>query len=155
MWAATTRRVAENTDEAVNIRIRARMRARVIFLAERPDLIPAQLAALDREWDIERTLEANAATLGLIGAVVAARADSRLFAIPALISGFLLQHALQGWCPPVPVLRRLGVRTATEIAAERTALRWLRGDFSDVPQSDAMDPLTRALRALRVAEGGD
>lgn len=63
MFASTARRVAENTDEEINLRIRARMRARVMYLAERPDLIPAQLAALDREWDIERILEANAAAL--------------------------------------------------------------------------------------------
>jgi hypothetical protein len=36
-----------------------------------------------------------------------------------------LQHALQGWCPPVPVLRRLGYRTQPEIEEERCALRAL------------------------------
>lgn len=36
--------------------------------------------------------------------------------------GFLLVHATVGWCPPVAVLRRLGFRTAKEIAAERQAL---------------------------------
>ena len=36
---------------------------------------------------------------------------------------FLLQHALQGWCPPVPILRRQGFRTRHEIDAERQALR--------------------------------
>jgi hypothetical protein len=35
---------------------------------------------------------------------------------------FLLQHGLQGWCPPLPVLRRLGVRTQREIDAEKYAL---------------------------------
>jgi hypothetical protein len=34
-------------------------------------------------------------------------------------SGFLLQHALQGWCPPVPLLRQLGFRTSYEIEEER------------------------------------
>jgi hypothetical protein len=45
---------------------------------------------------------------------------------------FLFQHAIQGWCPPVPVLRRLGFRTANEIEQERTALKALRGDFNAV-----------------------
>jgi hypothetical protein len=49
--------------------------------------------------------------------------------LPALVSGFLFQHAVQGWCPPVPVLRRLGFRTAYEIEEERRALKALRGDF--------------------------
>jgi hypothetical protein len=44
---------------------------------------------------------------------------------------FLFQHAVQGWCPPLPVLRRLGVRTRKEIDRERYALKALRGDFAD------------------------
>jgi len=53
--------------------------------------------------------------------------------LPFLVSAFLLQHAIQGWCPPVPILRRLGFRTADEINRERYALKVLRGDF-DVAQ---------------------
>ena len=45
------------------------------------------------------------------------------------VTWFMLQHALQGWCPPLPVLRRMGVRTAAEIHQEIIALRILRGDF--------------------------
>lgn len=152
MFASTARRVAENTDEEINLRIRARMRARVMYLAERPDLIPAQLAALDREWDIERILEANAAALGFLGAVLAARVHARLFLIPALVSGFLMQHAVQGWCPPLPLLRRRGIRTAAEIDEERTALRLLRGDFAQVPTAEATDPRARAMQALSRAQ---
>lgn len=152
MFAPTTRRVAENTDEEINLRIRARMRARVMYLAERPDLIPAQLAALDREWDIERILEANAAALGFLGAVLAARVHARLFLIPALVSGFLMQHAVQGWCPPLSLLRRRGIRTAAEIDEERTALRLLRGDFAQVPTAEATDPRARAMQALLRAQ---
>jgi hypothetical protein len=51
------------------------------------------------------------------------------------VATFLLQHALQGWCPPVPLFRSLGVRTASEIDEERYALKALRGDFEDVPAS--------------------
>jgi hypothetical protein len=43
--------------------------------------------------------------------------------LTAAAATFLLQHALQGWSPPVPVLRRLGFRTANEIEAERRVLR--------------------------------
>ena len=54
------------------------------------------------------------------------------FALPALVTAFLFQHAVQGWCPPVPVLRRMGFRAAHEIEQERTALKALRGDFNAV-----------------------
>ncbi len=70
-----------------------------------------RLAELDREWDIERTLEANAAALGLLGLSLGATVNRKWFVLPAIISGFLLQHALQGWYPPVEVFRRLGYRT--------------------------------------------
>ena len=36
--------------------------------------------------------------------------------------GFLVHHAVKGWCPPLPVFRRLGFRSAQEISAERVAL---------------------------------
>ena len=62
-----------------------------------------------------------------------------------MVGGFLLQHAVQGWCPPVPVFRRLGVRTQTEIDEERYALKALRGDFHHAAVQEA----GRALEAAR------
>ena len=38
------------------------------------------------------------------------------------MSGFLFQHVLQGWCPPLPLFCRLGFRTQPEIELERHAL---------------------------------
>jgi hypothetical protein len=34
----------------------------------------------------------------------------------------LMAHAVVGWCPPVSVLRRFGIRTTKEIAIERDSL---------------------------------
>jgi len=48
------------------------------------------------------------------------------------VGGFLLQHGVQGWCPPLGILRRLGVRTPREIEAERYALKSIRGDFDGI-----------------------
>jgi hypothetical protein len=58
-----------------------------------------------------------------------------------------MQHALQGWCPPVPLLRRLGFRTSFEIEEERQALKALRGDFDAV--SNSANVPAAALRAVR------
>ena len=69
-------------------------------------------------------------------------------ALPIAVAGFLLQHAVQGWCPPVPVMRRLGFRTEREIDAERTALKALRGDFREI---NPARPWRYAQRALRAA----
>ena len=42
--------------------------------------------------------------------------------LPGVVGAFLLQHAIQGWCPPIPILRYLSFRTAGEIDNERQAL---------------------------------
>ncbi|TYT61912.1 DUF2892 domain-containing protein [Natrialba swarupiae] len=118
----TADRVPESTSQTVNERIRRKLGERVQYYAEHTDEIDDRLAELEREWDVERTLEANAAGLTLVSLGLAATVDRRFLAMPAVIAAFLLQHALQGWCPPVPVFRRMGVRTQREIDAERRVL---------------------------------
>ena len=65
--------------------------------------------------------------------------DRRWAYLPLVVTGFLLQHATQGWCPPVPILRALGFRTQGEIERERYALKALRGDFDDLPGNSRSD----------------
>ncbi|HEX6987666.1 MAG TPA: hypothetical protein VF170_19965, partial [Planctomycetaceae bacterium] len=61
MIPATSRRVPEHTAEEVNRRIRRDMEERVArYRHAPPEEIDRRLHELDREWDIERTLEANA-----------------------------------------------------------------------------------------------
>jgi hypothetical protein len=149
MLPPTTERVARHTAEAVNRRIRRRIEENVRYFAEHPDRIGHRLAELDREWDVERALQANASTLALAGVLLGAGVDRRFLVLPALVTGFLLQHALQGWCPPVPFLRRRGFRTASEIAEERYALKALRGDFGPAPGAGEDEPAdVRAVTAL-------
>jgi protein tyrosine phosphatase (PTP) superfamily phosphohydrolase (DUF442 family) len=147
---ATTRRVARNTAAEINQRIAAETERRVAWFAAHPEAIDGRLDELDREWDIERVLEANAASIGLIGVTLGALVDRRFLALPAAVSAFLLQHALQGWCPPVPFFRRRGVRTAREIEAERTALKALRGDFDALERQGAYH-VARAQAAIEAA----
>lgn len=130
MLPSTVDRVPEHTCEQVNARIREATNQRVARLAARgPAAIRKRLAEIDYEWDIERALEANAASAVLAGVALGTFVNRKLFVLPAIVGGFLLQHALQGWCPPVGLFRRLGFRTQREIDDERTALKALRGDF--------------------------
>jgi hypothetical protein len=85
--------------------------------------ITDRIDTLDREWDIERVLEVNASTLALTGLVLGLTVNRKWFALPGVVLPFLLQHGLQGWCPPLPVLRRMGVRTRGEIDREKYALK--------------------------------
>ena len=129
---STFDRVPAHTSEKINQQIQNDIRKRVHHLATHPYAIPRRLRELREEWDIERAIEANASALAFAGVVLGATRDRRWFALPALVTAFLFQHAIQGWCPPVPVLRRMGFRTAHEIEQERTALKALRGDFNAV-----------------------
>ena len=112
--AAIRRQTEENADRAI---------------AAGPSAIAKRLEELDREWDIERLLETNAGTAVVIGCVLGATVDRKWFALPAIVGAFLVQHALHGWGPPLPVFRRLGVRTAEEIESERKMLRQALGEI--------------------------
>jgi hypothetical protein len=152
MIPSTTARVPEHTAETINQQIRRQTAENVARYSAAGYLsIDRRLEELDREWDVERTLEANAATAALIGLGLGATVHRRWFFLPAAVAGFLLQHAVQGWCPPLPVFRRLGFRTAEEIDQERYALKAVRGDFRDVPVADRQHPgvVNRALEAVR------
>lgn len=141
----TQERVERHTAASVNQRLRERLRENVERYgnADRA-VISARIEELGREWDIERTLEANAASLALVGLGLGIFVDRRFLALPAIVAGFLLQHAVQGWCPPLPLFRRLGVRTAAEIHQEITALRILRGDFERTQDAQAAVEQARA-----------
>lgn len=117
-------------------RIRLKTRASIAYHAKHPKLIDARLADLEREWGIERWLQLNSATLSLVTLGVAALRGRRWLALTTVIQGFLAQHGVQGFCPPLVLLRMLGIRTTSEIEAERHALKALRGDFSGARQAD-------------------
>jgi hypothetical protein len=142
----TSDRIRRNTPEAVNRRIAEETARRVAALARDPRRIGARLRELDAEWDTERVLEANAATLALAGTLLGLLRDRRFLAVPVVVTGFLLQHALQGWCPPLPLIRRAGVRTSREIETERAALKAMRGDFERLMQ--LRDKIVRAEERL-------
>jgi hypothetical protein len=145
----TVDRVPRHTSEEINRRIRKQTEVRVLHYAKNPTKIEGRLRQLDEEWDIERVLETNASALAFTGVALGAARDQRWLALPALVTAFLFQHAVQGWCPPVPIFRRLGYRTSHEIEEERYALKALRGDFGSIAPAD--DPEIRASYALHAA----
>jgi hypothetical protein len=113
--------------------------------------ITRRIGELDREWDMEKILGTNASVLVLAGLSAYAGSKNRkwLF-IPGVVLPFLMQHALQGWCPPLPVFRRLGVRTRKEIEREKYALKVLRGDFDEISsRGDVSEEVGKLLDAVR------
>jgi hypothetical protein len=100
------------------------------------EAIGRHIDALDREWDVERYLQMNAGIVSLSGVVLGTLISRRFLVLPAVVFGFFFQHATQGWCPPLPVFRKMGVRTRREINKEKYALKALRGDFEHIsPES--------------------
>lgn len=126
---ATTRRVELHTSKCSNQRIRKKTLDNIASYTNRPnEEILARINELNKEWDIERILENNAASIVILSTVLGFTVNKKWFALSGIVGGFLLQHSLQGWCPPVPILRRLGVRTSSEINYEKEALKELRSN---------------------------
>jgi hypothetical protein len=145
---STRNRVPAQTGRAENQAIEESMRSGVRHYEMRRGEIENRLQELAQEWDIERALEANASVLAFSGIATAALTGNRQWlALPAVVAAFLFQHAVHGWCPPVPILRAMGFRTAYEIEQERNALKALRGDFNFV--SGSKDKANAALQAAR------
>jgi hypothetical protein len=84
--------------------------------------IRRRIRELDQEWDIERVLEVKASTIALAGLALGLTRNRRWLALPAAVMGFLLQHAVQGWSPPLALLRSMGIRTRGEIDREKYEL---------------------------------
>ena len=143
--------VHASTAPQVNERIEREMRYRIMDFANKsPEDISQRIAELEQEWDIERYLECNASAIAFGGLAMSIVGGKKWLLVPALVLPMLFYHAMYGWCPPIPLLRRLGIRTRREIDAEKYALRLLRGDFdqSDVPVQRAMRALEPELRPL-------
>jgi hypothetical protein len=83
--------------------------------------IEQRLSALQQEWDIDRVLMLNFATL-VFAQLVAATRDRRWLWGPLVQTPFLMMHATVGWCPPSLWFRPMGFRTRFEIQAEREEL---------------------------------
>jgi hypothetical protein len=122
-------RVRARTDPEVLAGLDAGLRARIERLRGADDpAIGRRIEELDREWDVERLLIVNASSLVTLGVMASFRRRAAVV-VPLAVGAFLLQHGLQGWCPPLSLFRRFGVRTRREIDLERYALKAVRGDL--------------------------
>jgi hypothetical protein len=114
-------------------RIEQKIEAIIRFYSRLPKIeISKRICGLEREWSMERWLETNTSGLPFSGIIMGLTVNRKWFALPFLVTGFLFLHAMHGWCPPVTLLRKMGVRTRAEIEREKYALKVLRGDYEDV-----------------------
>lgn len=140
-------RVQKNTSYEINWQIASQTEQSVQRYATKTlEEISARIDELYKEWDIEQWLQANAAVIALSGIFFALIFSSYWLLLSTIVLIFLLQHAIQGWCPPIIFLRWLNIRTQKEIDEEIYALKVLRGDFLNT--NKAPDPAHRAEEAL-------
>lgn len=123
-------RIRRHTAAEVLRRIDDETVAGLTRCAESPGQVDQRLEELEREWDVDRVLETEAATMGLLGLALGTFVRKEFLALPAFVASAVLLQATTGRYPLMPLLRRLGFRTSKEIARERYALKALRGDFA-------------------------
>jgi len=147
-------RVRSHTSSSVNQKIDQKMNAQVESYTNRSsEEITQRIQELEKEWDTERVLEANASVLAFTGLLLGIFVNQNWFWLTGIVLPFLFQHAVQGWCPPLPVIRRLDVRTPHEIDQEKYVLKVLRGDFdpvsaaANIKQQPETSSLLEAVRA--------
>lgn len=116
-------RVRRNTADKLNRKIDQQTDANVRkYAALGSGVMESRLQQLDVEWDVERSLQLASGLNVLIGLTLGLTINKKWFLLSAVSAAFLVQHTVQGWCPPLPVLRYFGVRTKEEIDLEREAL---------------------------------
>ena len=134
-------RVRKNTATPVNKKIDEQIKEAIaLYLPQQKEAVTKRIKALDKEWDVERALEVNMPIVALAGLSLGIFVNPWWFIFPTIVLLFFLEHAIQGWCPPLPIFRRLGFRTKKEIEKERYALKYLRGDFNMLFESQIPTP---------------
>lgn len=127
----TTQRVFLRTDPLFNADIRSQtIRNLRLYKNCEMDEITERIRGLNLEWDTERVLEVNAAIFIILGSYLGIKTSRCWFFLTGMVGVFLLQHALQGWCPALPFIRKWGIRTEGEISDEKMALKVIRKDFT-------------------------
>ena len=145
-------KVKQATPSSINEKIENETWQRVSkFINSNTDDITARIHELEKEWDIERYLGVNMSTLAMSGLAAGAVSKNKNWLIlPAVVLGFFFQHSVQGWCPPLPIMRLLKLRTRKEIEQEKYALKILRGDFNDL-QTLSLADIEKLKKAIKLS----
>jgi hypothetical protein len=135
--------VRKNTSAQKNQRIDQRIKQNIEeYRHKSPEEISKRITQLEKEWDIERALDLSMSAMAISGIVSSLIISPYSIVLPIILLLFFIQHAFQGWCPPLPLLRKFKVRTRSEIDQEKYALKALRGDFIK------LDPTTTSIQEV-------
>ena len=128
----TSQKVFLNTDPLVNAEIKKQtIKNLKVYKNCSEEELTDRIWQLGQEWDTERILEATASAFLVVCSLLGVKIRRLGFILTGAIGLFMLQHALHGWCPPLPLVRKWGIRTAEEITGEKMAIKMMRGDFKE------------------------
>lgn len=121
---STQSKVSDHTPDYINQQIERETEASVNYYKRQgKNEIQMRINELDHEWDTERLMKVNMASIAAISALLAVRANRKWALLAGVSSAAIIQHALQGWTPPIAIFRKTGVRTVDEISREKKALQ--------------------------------
>lgn len=116
-------RIRDNTPDSINQKIDQKSQQNIQYYNKQNEMvIKSRIKELDHEWDIERVLALNASLFALTGTILGITVNKKWLILPVVVTSFLAQHAVQGWCPPLPLFRKSGFRSRKEIDLERYSL---------------------------------
>lgn len=127
-------KVAEQTARQIRRSLRRAPELGLTYYAAHPAELQQRLAELNQEWDLERIFESDSSSGSLVGLILGYAWSSRWFLLPFALQEFVLQHALLGHLPTLPLLGRLSYRTRREINHERWALETLQNPLLRGPR---------------------
>lgn len=138
----------DQSTEQIDAKIEQNIR---FYASQQPEAISRRIEELDKECDLDRTMALYGSGIGLGTLLCSFIGGKKWLFVSGTVLGFLLKHALDGTSPVVPLLRKFGVRTRTEIDREKYALKILRGDFADMPKPDQLkaNPAQEVMRSIR------
>lgn len=121
---STQSKVSDHTPDYINQQIERETEASVNYYKRQgKNEIQTRINELDHEWDTERLMKVNMASIAAISALLAVRANRKWALLAGVSSAAIIQHALQGWTPAIAIFRKMGVRTVDEISREKKALQ--------------------------------
>lgn len=145
-------RIRSVTNPRINAKIDQRIEENIRRYAYQGEYeISQRIKELEQEWDIERALQLNSASLAIGGILLSFKNKNWLF-FSATVLSFMVMQAMKGYSPPIPLLRRMGLRTKQEIECEIFAMKYLKGDFTELTSEGKRDA-DSAIKETLIAIG--
>src|SRR4051812_21406814 len=97
-------RVQASSPKDLNEKIEEQLLSNIQFYSQQnKQAISNRIEELEKEWYVDRALMTNAASISIISLLLGLKVDKRWFILSGAVATFLLQHGIQGWCPPLPL----------------------------------------------------